>query len=156
MPYQHNRPRKHLFVDPKVQRALIVRAVLYMFVCLITISVTSLCWTMITEPSRMLYHDFDSLWVCCRPALVAMLLLLPIFIIDMVQLSNCFVGPLLRLRQSMRALARGENVDPLEFRDADFWQESANEFNAVRARMKSLEEARHVEHGALEEFTASR
>jgi hypothetical protein len=39
------------------------------------------------------------------------------------------------LRRSMRELANGKDVDPIEFRDADFWPEVAQEFNAVRARM---------------------
>ena len=44
-------------------------------------------------------------------------------------LSNRFTGPMLRLRRSMRALARGEHVEPIEFRGGDFWQEFAAEFN---------------------------
>ncbi len=151
----HRRQRKHLFVDPKVQGALIVRAVLYWIVCLITMTLMLLCWQMITGPARVLSTRFDEMWVYYRPAVLASFLLLPLVIIDIVRLSNRFVGPLLRLRRSMRQLARGEDVEPLEFRDADFWREIADEFNAVRARMKAVADSTHADNQELEETAAA-
>lgn len=76
------------------------------------------------------------MWFHYGPALIASLLLLPLVIADIVRLSNQFVGPLLRLRRSMRQLARGEYVEPIEFRDTDFWQDFADEFNGVVARIQ--------------------
>jgi hypothetical protein len=38
----------------------------------------------------------------------------------------------------MRALARGDDVEPIEFRGNDFWHDFADEFNAVRARIIRL------------------
>ena len=35
--------RKHLFIDPKVQGALVLRTVLYWVVCLMTITLMLLC-----------------------------------------------------------------------------------------------------------------
>ena len=57
------------------------------------------------------------------PFAIASFVLLPLVIIDIVRLSNRFTGPLLRMRRSMRALAQGEQVEPLKFRDADFWHD---------------------------------
>ena len=76
------------------------------------------------------------MWYYYGAALVASLLLLPIVLIDIVRLSNRFAGPLVRLRRSMRALARGEKVQPIHFRGSDFWQEFADEFNAIAARLQ--------------------
>ncbi|NUQ61971.1 MAG: hypothetical protein HUU20_05760 [Pirellulales bacterium] len=128
--------RKQLFVDAKVQGALVLRAVLYWGVCLITITLMLLCWRILTGPARMFYTHFDDMWFHYGPAAVASLLLLPLVIVDIVRLSNRFTGPLLRLRRSMRELARGEHVEPIHFRDGDFWQEFADEFNAVLARVQ--------------------
>jgi len=128
--------RRHLFVDPKVQGALVLRVILYWFVCLIAISLMLLCWRIVTGPARMFYSHFDDMWFFYGPAAVASLLLLPLVIVDVVRLSNRFAGPLLRLRRSMRALARGEQVEPIRFRDNDFWQEFAAEFNAVVDRFQ--------------------
>jgi hypothetical protein len=132
---QMKRMRKRLFVEPKVQGALVARVLLYWFVCLITVALMILCWNVVRTP-RMFYTFFDDMWFRYAPALLASFALLPMVIIDIVRLSNRFAGPLLRLRRSMRALARGEHVEPLHFRDGDFWQEFAEEFNAVVARLE--------------------
>ncbi len=114
--------RKHLFVDPKVQGVLICRVIIYWVLCLITIALMLLCWRIITGPARLFYTHFDDMWYFYGPAAIASLLLLPLVIVDVIRISNRFVGPLLRLRRSMRALARGEEVEPIEFRNNDFWQ----------------------------------
>ena len=128
--------RKHLFVDPRVQGMLVARAVLYWFVCLTTITLMLLCWRILTGPARMFYTHFDDMWFFYGPALVASLLLLPLVVVDIIRLSNRFVGPLLRLRRSMRNLARGIHVDPIKFRAGDFWQEFAEEFNALAEKLQ--------------------
>jgi hypothetical protein len=131
------RLRKHLFVDPNVQGALIARIATYWIMCLISVTLTVLCWQIITGPTQPFYVHVSEMWSCCGSALVASLLVLPLVIIDVIRFSNRFVGPLVRLRRSMRELARGKQVEPLEFRGADFWQDFANEFNAVRDRVQA-------------------
>ena len=91
--------RKHLFVEPKVQGALVLRAVLYWVTCLITITLMLLCWRILTGPARMFYTHFDDMWFHFGPAVIASFVLLPLVIVDIVRLSNRFVGPLLRLRR---------------------------------------------------------
>ena len=128
--------RKQYFVDPKVQGALVWRSILYWFTCLATMILMLLIWRTVTGPARMFYLQFDEMWFYYGPALIASLLMLPIVIIDLIRMSNRFVGPLVRLRRSMRALARGEHVEPIRFRDKDFWHDFAEEFNAVVARVQ--------------------
>ena len=129
--------RRQLFVDPKIQGALVARAVMYWMVCLITVTLMLLCWRIVTGPARLFYHHFDDMWFYYGPALIASFVLLPLVIVDAIRLSNRFVGPLMRLRHSMRALARGEHVQPIEFRRGDFWADFAEDFNAVAARLQS-------------------
>lgn len=135
------RMRKRLFVDPKVQGALALRVVLYWVVCLITITLMLLCWRILTGPARLFYTHFDAMWHQFGPAAVASFVLLPLVIIDSLRLSNRFAGPLVRLRRSMRALGRGEQVKPIRFRDGDFWQEIADEFNAILERVQETSPA---------------
>lgn len=130
--------RKQLFIDPKVQGALVLRVALYWVVCLMTITLMLLCWRILTGPARMFYTHFGEMWFHFGPALIASFLLLPLVIVDIVRLSNRFAGPLIRLRRSMRALAQGEDVRPIHFREGDFWREFADEFNAVLARVEQL------------------
>jgi hypothetical protein len=129
------RKRKQLFVDTKVQGALVLRVLLYWLVCLITITLMLLCWSIIRTP-RMFYAHLDDMWFHYGPALIASLVLLPMVVVDIIRVSNRFAGPLVRLRRGMRALARGEHVEPIKFRQGDFWQEFAEEFNAVAARVQ--------------------
>lgn len=133
-----SKKRKQLFVDPKVQGALILRVALYWVVCLVTITLMLLCWQIVTGPARMFSVHFQDISLQFGPALVASLVLLPLVMYDVVQMSNRFCGPLIRLRRCMRALARGEDVKPISFRDDDFWREFAQEFNALAVRMQTI------------------
>ena len=94
--------------------------------------------TLVTGPARVFYTHFDDMWFFYGPAAVASALLMPMVILDIVRVSNRFVGPLVRLRRSLRELARGEKVEPIRFREGDFWQEIAEEFNAVAARFERV------------------
>jgi hypothetical protein len=129
--------RKQLFVDPKVQGALVYRVILYWVFCLIAMGLMLLSWRILTGPARLFYTQIDDMWYFHGPALVASLLLLPLVVIDIIRVSNRFTGPLLRLRRSMRGLASGERVEPLYFREGDFWKDFADEFNEVIARVQS-------------------
>jgi hypothetical protein len=119
-----------------VQGALVGRAILDWVVCLIMIALMLLCWRIVTGPARPFYTHFDDMWFFYGPPAVASFLLLPLVIVDIIRLSNRFSGPMLRLRRSMRALARGEHVTPIEFRESDFWHDFAEEFNQVVARVQ--------------------
>ena len=133
---QKKQIRKHIFVDAKVQGALVLRVAMYWVFCLLSLSLMLLCWRIFTGPARLFYTHFADMWYYYGPALVASFLLLPIVLVDIVRVSNRFAGPLVRLRRSMRALARGEEVQPIHFRGRDFWQEFADEFNAIAARLQ--------------------
>jgi hypothetical protein len=136
--------RKRIFVDPAVQGALVSRMVLYWITCAITVVLAMLLWAVLTRPIDLLNGEGEQIWFHFGPVLLGSLMLLPLVILDMVRLSHRFVGPLVRLRRSMRALARGEEVEPIEFRDGDYWQDFAADFNALAARMKALQDAPEV------------
>lgn len=131
-----NYPRKQLMVDPRVQGALMFRTAFYWLACLSTIMMMVLCWRIVTGPARIFYMHFDDMWFHFGPAIIAALLMLPLLIIDSLRMSNRFAGPLFRLRGQMRQVARGERVEPIRFRDGDFWHDMATEWNAVVARLQ--------------------
>lgn len=143
--------RTRLFVDAKVQGALLLRAAMYWVLALLAITLMLLVWRITTGPARIFYTHFDDMWFHFGPALVASFVLLPIALIDVLKLSNRFVGPLLRLRREMRALARGEHVEPIEFRDHDYWRDMADEFNAL---VRLVEQQRRALDGHREEQPA--
>jgi hypothetical protein len=141
--------RRQLFVDPKVQGALVVRTVAYWGFCLIAVTLMLLLWRVISVPGRAFAFHVDWLWFHYAPAAVASLLLLPIIVLDSMRMSNRFAGPLVRLRRAMRRLAEGETVQPINFRDDDFWSEFAEEFNRMLARQQCLLHEMSNEHVPL-------
>jgi hypothetical protein len=132
--------RKQLFVDPKVQGALVLRLLGYWLVTMITAVSMIVCWRIVTGPPRFFFTHFADMLFYYGPAIVASFLLLPLMVVDCVRMSNRFVGPLYRLRRCMRDLGKGLPVPPIHFRDGDFWLELADEFNLLSARMQQMEQ----------------
>jgi hypothetical protein len=139
--------RRQLFVDPRVQGALILRLLGYWVVTMITVTAMVLCWRMVNAPAQPFASHVHSLWLHYGSAFVAAILLLPLIVIDCVRTSNRFAGPLYRLRRCMRDLTAGLPVPPVHFREGDFWSDVADDFNAVSARLQRLEEESAKAHG---------
>lgn len=133
--------RRKLFIDRQVQGALLRRVALYWLVCLngvfcILVGMPLLIsWFAIGQPlstGELLNKTLVRYW----PVFVSALILLPIVLADCVRVSNRFAGPLFRLRRAMRDLADGKTVEPIRFRDGDFWTLIADDFNRVAARVQ--------------------
>jgi hypothetical protein len=131
-----NRCRRSIFfIDRKVQGALMARTTIYWMFCLFSISLMLICWSAYTGPSRRFVDLAADVFHRYGPGLIASLILLPIALMDVVRLSNRFVGPVMRLRGALKDLAQGRPVKPLNFRDDDFWRELAGDLNEVAARL---------------------
>jgi hypothetical protein len=78
-------------------------------------------------------------WSLTRPVIITAVVVLPIVLYSVLNQSTRFIGPMLRLQQSMRQLKAGEQVAPLVFRKRDFWHDFAEDFNALAARVEQLE-----------------
>jgi len=134
--------RKRLFVDARVQGALFIRIIVYWFSGLVVIGELALYWHDLMHPGRPFFDQFDFsiLFEEYAAVVVASIFVLSLVLYDTLVLTNRFAGPILRLRRSMRALAAGEPVEPLRFRKRDFWQEIAQEFNAIVQKQERLQE----------------
>jgi len=85
---------------------------------------------------RTIQEHAQQVWWTHGPFLLVMFFLLPVFILDTIKLSHRFAGPIYRLRNTVRSLANGEEFRPLKFREVDFWQGLAEDFNVMVARLK--------------------
>jgi hypothetical protein len=132
--------RRRLFVDSRVQGAILLRIGLYWFSGLLAICQIVLLLDVMRNPGRPFFDQFriSVLSAQCAPAVIASVLILPLVLYDILNLTNRFTGPIYRLRRAMRELATDEHVAPLRFRDGDFWQEVAQEFNAIAERQDEL------------------
>jgi len=142
-----NQVRRSIFFnDREVQGALMLRIMLYWFFCLLSISLMLICWNAYVGPSRRFIDLFSDLYYRYGPALSASLILLPVVMMDVLRMSNRFVGPVLRLRKGLRDVAEGRPAQPLNFRDDDFWRDMATDFNHAAA---------HVARAAAERSSAT-
>jgi methyl-accepting chemotaxis protein len=131
-----------LFVDRQVQGALLFRIAVYWCFSVLAVCLITLCVQAISYPDRQFleYFAFTDFFVQYAPIVLASLVLVPLIMFDVVATSNRFVGPLLRMRRSMRALAGGQEVEPIYFREKDFWQDVAQEFNLVVGHVEELKQ----------------
>lgn len=139
--------RSQMFVDRKVQGALLWRTTVYWCYAMLTIMASIISWRILVQGvAQPINFHLSDVVTNLAPMILGAACMLPILLFDMARLTNRFVGPLYRLRNELRRLARGEKVQKIHFRDDDFWHEIAEEFNAVVARVETLEEH---QHGAL-------
>ena len=129
--------RKKTYVDPHVQGALVRRMILHWFGFLGVAATIAFCLQLLSDPFRPPGEHLQQLWFTHGPFLLVMLFMLPVFVIDSIKLSHRFAGPIYRLRQTIRALANGEEYQPLKFRDFDFWQGLALDFNKMIERLSA-------------------
>lgn len=133
--------RRILFVDARVQGALMLRIAVYWVCCVVTATVVILAWSIFrTAPGNSSPHQIDDLWQLFSPGMIATLAVLPLAVYDLVRLSNRFVGPIIRLRSAMKRVGNGEDIEPLRFRRGDFWDDLTEAFNATLDRVKRAEE----------------
>lgn len=130
--------RRQLFVDPKVQGALLGRLLGYWAIYVFAIAVLTLGWEVLTNPPAPFLVHARNVWYDCMPIFAASCVLLPFLATDIVRLSNRFCGPLVRVRDGLRGLARGEEVAHVQFRKHDFWKDLGDEFNAVVIKQRCL------------------
>ena len=135
--------RKRYFVDRRVQGALAARAMRYWALSVAVVGMlTVVGWVFVAPGIAALVESPDKLRAtvaCLAVAVATSTLLLPVVLYDLVRFSHRFVGPMVRLRESMRRAAAGESVSPVRFRDDDYWQEFADAFNAMQARLEAAE-----------------
>ena len=127
--------RRRLFIDRPIQTALLLRATSYWAVCLLVQVLMIVFFSVVTSAPDRFYARIDELWTHLQLSIIAAVLVLPLLLFDIVKLSHRWVGPVHRLRTSLQALSRGEPVTPIRFREGDFWQELAGDFNVVAAEL---------------------
>lgn len=127
--------RRQRFIDRPIQGALVIRAVLF-WACTLVVQIALMISfaVLFTRPDEF-YARADSLFWNVKLAAYGSLIVLPMILYDLVKLSHRWVGPIYRLRTALQSLGRGETVTPIRFREGDYWQELAGDFNVVSAEL---------------------
>lgn len=127
--YPNGQRRRRVFADLGVQGQLLKHVLLHWIGFLLATAAILVFLEMLSGSSGGL----DRVRRMHAPTFVAVIVLAPIFIRDMIQFSHRFVGPIVRLRREMKDLAEGRINPPLKFRENDYWKELAEDFNKVTA-----------------------
>lgn len=136
--------RKRLYVD-SVQREIIVRTIMQWYFYMSAILLVVCLGAVWMDPSILAIKYVFQAFVYFAPAIVASLILLPLFIYDMLKATNRIAGPIYRLRCAFKQISEGKAIAPVKFRDGDSFQELADDFNQLaqlvaeqRAELKEL------------------
>ncbi|MEQ8211693.1 MAG: hypothetical protein RH917_17960 [Lacipirellulaceae bacterium] len=127
--------RQKLYVDARTQRALALRMVLHCL-CFMTVGGTvAAVGQYLTNPIGDRGELTTKILTNFSLYALTFVVLLPALLLDSFRLSNRIVGPVDRLRSTIKTLARGEAVPPLKFRQRDYWQDIPEDFNRLLARL---------------------
>lgn len=129
--------RKKTFIDAKVQGALVRRLVFHWLAFIAVASLVAFCLQVLSNPFRPLQEHVQQLWWTHGPFLLVLFFMLPAFIVDTIKISHRFAGPIYRLRSTIRSLAQGDKFKPVKFREIDFWQDLADDFNRMVERISA-------------------
>jgi hypothetical protein len=129
--------RKQNFVDSHVQGALL-RRILFHWVIFFLVNAMAIIMlqTLLGDPAKTIGDRIRLEIGEFTLMAIVMFSLFPAFMLDTIRFSNRFVGPIGRLRRSLRELAQG-SAEHCTFRNSDFWSGMANEFNTVADMVKS-------------------
>ncbi|MEM6468952.1 MAG: hypothetical protein AAF802_05235 [Planctomycetota bacterium] len=124
--------RSRTLVDSEVQGTLIRRVALHWVLFFICNTIALTFWMRLFEqPDGEMAESFAATVRRFLPFFVITMALIPAFVWDTLKLSHRFAGPITRLRGALIDLKEGRAVAPLKFRESDFWQEIAGNFNDV-------------------------
>ncbi len=137
MSRQKTKRRTSIF-DPEVQGNVIRKITIHWMIFFGCNVLALLIWVRLFEqPDANWSQTFSDTLRRFLPFFVVTLALIPAFVWDTLKLTSRFAGPILRLREALADAGKGRVVPPLRFRDNDFWQEMAHNFNLVMERCET-------------------
>jgi hypothetical protein len=133
--------RHRVFVDKVVQGALIRHMMRCWLVSYVLFGGLTLVGWMFIHPGLQAFVGPQAFMVEILPMAVvglgAAAIVLPLYLWGLVRVSHRFAGPIVRLKRVMRVAADGGPLDPIHFRNDDFWPELATSYNDLLIRVHS-------------------
>jgi hypothetical protein len=138
--------RTRLWVDSPLQWRLMGRLTLYLVACSLVLFHVAFFYDILANLPEVLnrgvlefYVDF---FARQTPLYIALIVVLPIFLYDMIKFSNRFAGPLYRFRRTMEAMIAGKPVTPVKIRKRDLHRDWLPTFNALIGKWNGMRTAR--------------
>lgn len=129
---QKNREaRKQLLVDNQLQGAIIRAAIVHWMVFTAAVFALALIVQFCLDPFAGFGTTLRLTARTFAPVLLALLTLTPVFVMDLLRVSNRAFGPLLRVRRTLQDMAGGRAVTPLAQRASDGPHELVDTLNEL-------------------------
>jgi hypothetical protein len=124
--------RSRIWIDG-FQSRLYLRVVAYWLIAVVSVWNFLFVWRLVEEGKGNPLEQFTRFCVELYPVLICFAVLVPFFAWDAVRFSHRLVGPLVRIRKAVRALADGEPARRIQLRDGDFLLDLKDDLNALIA-----------------------
>jgi hypothetical protein len=124
--------RSRIWIDG-FQSRLYFRVVAYWLIAVVSVWNFLFVWRLVEEGKGDPLEQFTRYCVELYPVLICFAVLVPFFAWDAVRFAHRLVGPLVRIRKAVRALAESEPTRPIHLRDGDFLVELKDDLNALIA-----------------------
>jgi hypothetical protein len=128
--------RTRVWVD-EFQTRLTRRIVAYLILTLVVMLNLLFAWRLVVEGVSDLGGQFLGVLRDNLPVIVCLLVLVPVMGWDAVRFTHRLVGPLVRFRAAMRAVAQGEPVAPIRLREGDQLTDLRDDFNQMLDALQS-------------------
>lgn len=129
--------RKTSVANARIQYTLAFRVVTHFFIFICAGAIFGIINQFLLDPFGGVRENLATWLRSAVPFLLALICMMPIFVLDTLKLSNRIVGPIWNLRNTVRSLAAGEpNTRPLRFRKGDFWEDLPESFNQMTDRLR--------------------
>lgn len=132
--------RRRLLVDSKLQGALLRRVTGYWCVSVLVLAALAGAQVAVFGAEVSWSVTINRTLQAFGPSFLALLLLLPVLLLDSLRFSLRFAGPMQRLRGEVRRLAEGEWGGPVKFREGDYWHDLSVQINRVAEELEQLRE----------------
>ena len=139
-----NDKRRGHITRSQVQRSILLRYLCHwsLFVC--CVFAISAAFHLVFRAQGETFSTFlIQQWNQYSLALIVLFALVPYFFLDLTKLSHRFTGPMIRFEDALKRAASGEPVEPIQFRDGDFWGEMAENFNSVMKQIPAIDTPDH-------------
>ena len=132
--------RKKTIVDRKFQFRM-VRRLIFHWTCFVSALMTLLIgWHLIVGVAVGFNNGQPTIretMMRYAPVLFALWVMLPVLVWDILKLSHGIVGPIIRLRMTIQALNRGEEVKKVKLRKGDYCIELADDLNMLIEKLNT-------------------
>ena len=135
------RKRSKMLVDYPVQGSLVRQILIHWVIACCVIFVYLLCMQIFKGGiDKSLGEHLAGMWDQYGILLVVLATVFPVFVFDSIRLSHRFAGPMVPFGRALAQLSKGEAIEPVNFRDTDFWKHLSRDLNSIAQKLNLVDE----------------